>query len=175
MDFPTKTATPHGIHSFTRYTAARELAGITGGNLTWVANLAVYVPFSLPFYYPAARIYWCNGGTASGNVDVGIYSQGGTRMYSSGSTAQSGTSQLQYVDFTDMILSPGKYYMGVVCSAATANLMYGSSAVAAAGLALAGCLEEALGATTLPATMTPIEIAHALYPLVGFTRTPSGF
>lgn len=175
MDFPTQNITPHSIHTFTKYSGGREIRGMAGGNLTWVANLAIYVPISVPFPYEVRRMFWGNGSTASGNVDVGIYTFGGTQMYHQGSTAQSGTSQLQYVDPTDFILSPGKYYLGVVCSAATANLMYGSSSVGAAPLAMGGVLQEALGSTALPATMTPVEIANSLYPLIGLTRTPSGF
>jgi hypothetical protein len=52
-----------------------------------------------------------NGATASGNMDVGIYDYAGTRLVSSGSTAQSGTSAFQDFDITDTLLGPGIFYL----------------------------------------------------------------
>jgi hypothetical protein len=83
------------------------------------ANDAWYVPFRIhePFTVRAAG--WHNGSTASGNVDIGIYSENGTRIWSSGSTAQSGTSVVQIVTPTAFTLPPGRYFLAIAADGTT--------------------------------------------------------
>lgn len=83
------------------------------------ANRAYYVPFSLRANTLVLKMFVANGSTASGNFDVGIYDTTGTKIVSSGSTAQSGTSTLQVVDITDTLLGPGKYYMALAMDGTT--------------------------------------------------------
>src|SRR5574343_386960 len=60
---------------------------------TWSsANRALYSPFRLGCTINVTDMFVANGSTASGNLDLGIYDERGTRLVSSGSTAQSGTS-----------------------------------------------------------------------------------
>lgn len=87
---------------------------LTIGAATWpTANKAIYVPFSVYETLTIARFFWENGSPANNNVDVGIYDANGKRLVSSGSTAQSGASATQSVDTTDLIVSPGLYYIAM--------------------------------------------------------------
>ena len=77
------------------------------------ANLAVFIPFSVPEPVVITKMGWGNGAAVTGNIDVGIYDESGNRLVSAGSTAQSGTSTLQVVDVTDTLLSRGRYYLAM--------------------------------------------------------------
>lgn len=93
---------------------------------TWTtANLACYYPFYLPSYSVVLKLWWVNGGTATGNVDCGVYTEGGTRIVSTGSTGQSGASAIQEVNITDTTLAPGRYYMALACSSASSTIRSG--------------------------------------------------
>lgn len=77
------------------------------------ANNAVYVPFALTATKTAYKMFCLNGATATGNVDLGIYSSAGTRLVSIGATAQSGTDTTQIFDIADTSLAAGQYYMAI--------------------------------------------------------------
>lgn len=78
------------------------------------ASGALCQPFTLIQPGLVRRIFVANGNSISGNCDMGIYTLGGTRIVSSGSVAQTGTSILQFFDTTDVYLSPGTYLMAYV-------------------------------------------------------------
>lgn len=80
------------------------------------ANRAHYVPFVVPDPFIVDKFRWRNGSVVSGNADAGIYSSDGTRLVSTGSTAQSGASAIQEVDVTDTYLAPGVYYSAFTAS-----------------------------------------------------------
>jgi len=91
-------------------------------------------------------------GTASGNVDCGIYTADGTRLVSAGSTAQSGTQTLQVVALgTPLLLEPNTYYIARAQSSTVGTadglpmLLYGPPMAGAAQMA---------SAFPLPATFT---------------------
>lgn len=174
--------TPLFVSTFSRWAAGWELprlgSAIQAASQTWpVANTAFYVPFWLPFPYPVKRIFWVNSSSVtSANIDVGIYTIDGIRLYSTGSIAMASASLPQYVTPSpELYLTPGRYYMGVSCSSITANRgCQGSIAPTVPKLRMAGLLQEA-SALPLPATMTGVAVANAMYPLCGITRTASGF
>lgn len=178
---PPQPIAPLYISSFnTLYTAAQELrfgqaiptVSVPG---TWVADLALYIPLSIPFEFYIQRFFWCNGSTVTGNVDVGIYSPGGARLCSIGTTAQSGASTGQYASLsTAFLLTPGQYYWGFVCSGST-NALVMSTTWTAVSLRLGGCLQQALGSASLPSSMTPAVVSNAVYPMVSMTQLASGF
>jgi hypothetical protein len=145
------------------------------GSVAWpTANLAIYHPFYLPCEYPLRRLWWANGSTSGGDMDIGVYSSRGTLIIKSGTTARdSGAlSTLQYVS-VDYILPPGGYYLGQVCSATTGMIQsIAGSWTAAAGRAC-GLLQESLGSASLPAVMTPATFAQTLVPLAGLTLSPT--
>ena len=149
----------------------------TIGTLTWpAANTAFFVPMWIPFAYPVRRVFWANQTVTTQNMDFGIYTADGSRIYSTGSTAASGANAPQYVTpSTDFILAPGRYYFALSDSSTTANEGgQGSSAPALARLRLAGVLEET-SALPLPATMTPVAATNSRFPLCGVTLTTTGF
>lgn len=179
MDFPTLPPLPLFVHTWSVDNAGEVLwlnQAVAIASITWpVANTAFYVPVALPCPYPVKRVFWINGSTASLNMDFGIYTADGTLIYSTGSTAASGTSAPQYVTPTEFLLAPGRYYFGLACSNTTANAGgQGNTSQTVGRLRLAGVLQQAT-ALPLPATMTPAAVANSCLPICGVTRTASGF
>lgn len=116
------------------------------------ANQALYVPFWTPVPLVIARILVLNGAAVSGNLDVGIYDQDGTRLVSSGSTAQAGVSDVQEIDITDTLVGPGRFYAALALDNTTGtNLFFGSNS--ANQVRLLGVLLQA-SAFPLPAVAT---------------------
>lgn len=177
-DFPGSTLpTPQTITTYGINSAGGQLHATNGAvgaaALTWVANLAIYVPVLIPWPYTVRRVFWVNGSTiTTTNADFGIYTVDGTRIYSTGSTAMSGASAPQFVTPTEFTLSSGAYYFAWTCSNTTSRAT-GAAAVTASQR-LAGVLQQA-SALPLPATMTGAAVSNAVYPLCGVTRTTSGF
>lgn len=178
------TPTPPLLNSLTRWSVGFQIAIWVGpsASLTWpTANLAFYIPFHLPFPYVVRRVYWVNGSdVTSVNRDFGIYNAEGTRLYSTGSTAASGASDIQYVTpSSEFLLAPGRYYMALSNSSTTANRgPAGIVTVSTGQITLgtgAGVVQQA-SAVPLPATMTPATVGLSLaVPLCGITNTSSGF
>lgn len=85
------------------------------------SNDIYYYPFRLaePFKVRAVGVH--NGSANSGNVDVGIYSEDGTKIWSAGSTANAGASVVQLFTPTAFTLPPGRYYMAVAADNTTAS------------------------------------------------------
>lgn len=170
-DFPGATvATPPVVNTYSLNAAAGSMALSTGNPsaITWVANLAIYVPVLIPWPYTVNRVWWGNGSTVTTtNVDFGIYGGDGSRIYSTGSTAQSGTSTIQMVTPTTFQLSAGAYYFAWSCNNTT-NRGQGQG-IAINTLRLGGVLQEA-SAFPLPSVMTGVAVSNALYPLCGVSR-----
>lgn len=138
------------------------------------ANLALYYPISVPTTCVVRRLWWANGTSVSGavNVDVGVYSDSNfkpaTRLVSAGSTAQGTASQVQFVDCTDTVLSPGLYWLAMVTSSsASGNYMRTSIAT---GHDHAMRMQQS-SALPLPSSATPIESTNTRYALFGFSTT----
>jgi hypothetical protein len=131
------------------------------------ANRALYIPFSIPFTFPVTALFWGNGSSAASNVDMGIFTRTFSRLVSTGSTAQSGTSAIQSVA-ASYTLPPGSYYFGITCSGTTNAIFANTSMTALAGRFM-GLLQES-SALPLPATMTPAQFAATIYPLCGMER-----
>jgi len=137
----------------------------TGG--AWpTAGLAIYMPAAIPWRALLRKVVIYNGNAVSGNFDVGIYDTGGTRLWSSGATAQSGTSQEQVIDVSpDLLLSPGMHYVGLVSDNTTGKFFR---------LGLSGLVCVLLGQYTqaaaypLPATATfAYDYSTSFVPFVG--------
>jgi hypothetical protein len=94
------------------------------------SNDAIFVPLYLSQATLIKRLFSSNGTSVSGNIDVGIYTENGARITSSGSTAQSGTSTLQFFDITDIVLGPGRYYLAVAMDNTTGTLLRWSTSSA---------------------------------------------
>jgi hypothetical protein len=85
-------------------------------------NQIHYAPFYLPIGATVRKLWWLNGATVNGHIDVGIYREDLTRVISTGSTTQTGANVIQEVDIADTYLPPGRYYMAIVSDSATATL-----------------------------------------------------
>lgn len=139
---------------------------------TWPsANLAIYVPVRIPVPITGQLFHWINGAIVSGNVDVGLYTEDGVKITSTGATAQAVISTTQSVDVTDFALSPNVYYLAIAMDNTTGALARQQPAAAvAAAMGLYGCAQEAV--FPLPATATFASLAFSYIPLFGFaTRT----
>lgn len=105
----------------------------TGGNLgssAWsTSNQAVYIPVVLRQSVTITSFYSCNGATASNNFDIGIFSVDGSKIISTGSTAQSGTSTIQTVSVTNTDVGPGVFYIGMTMNGTTGTVYQLSAAV----------------------------------------------
>lgn len=142
----------------------------------WPAsNRAIYYPFGLDCHYQVERFFWGNGSSVGGSIDVGVYGWDMNLIAKTGTTTTAGASAIQYAapSVGDVILPPGGYYLAQVNSGTT-NAVAGS-AITANTMRMIGCLQEALGSTSLPNTMTPAAVASAMYTLVGITKTASNF
>lgn len=171
--------TPYHINSYSRFMGGVNvrLLGIGGpASVVWPsANLAVYIPFSLPWSYTVRRVFVGNGATLNGNIDIGIYNSAGARQYSSGSTAQAGTSAIQYITLgSPLVLAAGTYFLAVASNSATATFQMAGTNMPTSGR-LAGLLQQAT-AFPLPATATFAQWSQTTgYLLCGVTRTATGF
>lgn len=144
----------------------------------WPANgRASYIPLGLTFNYHALRVFWYNGTTVvvSSGIDIGIYRADGTKLFSTGTTAQSGASASQYVG-VDWLIPAGAYYlaMSVAWTGGTTPTLHTTQSVNVNQQKMCGCLEEA-AASPLPSSMTPVTLTSQHWPLFGITKTTSGY
>lgn len=128
------------------------------------ANRALLYPVSLDAPFTAARMFWVNGGTVSGNVDAGLYDASGHRLGSTGSTAQAGTSALQSAALTASVgLAPGTYYLALAVNNTTATFY--RTVISFSTFTWAG----AASAFALPATVTLAAAGFDYSPLLGMS------
>jgi hypothetical protein len=141
------------------------------GASNWPANnRAVYCPVHLPSRFTIARFMLANGTSVSGNFDMGIYDDAGTRLLSTGAVAQSGTNVVQYAGVTDQSFPAGHYYLALVLSSTGGETRRVVISDQYQGR-VCGLLQEALGSTVLPTTMTGVSFTNTLVPCFGFTQS----
>jgi len=97
-----------------------SIVSSTGQN----ANKCIFLPFSVFKPTTVKTIRFINGGTVTGNFDVGLYYEDGTQIVALGSTAQAGVSSVQDGNITDTLLQPGNYYTGMVIDAAATYMCW---------------------------------------------------
>jgi hypothetical protein len=131
------------------------------------ANRAIFLPFAVFTNIKPLSMFVINGATAAGNIDVGIYSLGGTKLWSNGGTAQSGTSAIQSFSVTGLELSPGTYYFAVAESSTSATLYRGSTGTLSYDK-MTGLAQMAT-AYPLPASATLATATSDYIPIVGLT------
>jgi hypothetical protein len=82
---------------------------------SWPASaVCIGYPFSLPNPETARQMWVYNAATSIGTVDLGIYDAAGNLLVSKGTTAQSGTNDLQLFDITDTELAPDVTYYAMM-------------------------------------------------------------
>ena len=175
--FPYANPVPLFIHCLSgRYTGtanngALGIAMATASAAWPAANLAIYCPLFLPTPYKVQRVWWANGATVNGNVDLALYGgASGVKIASTGAVAQAGASAPQFVT-KDWLIQPGEYYLGLSSSSGTATFQR-TNTVSVAVMRLLGCLQEST-AHPLPATMTGVAIAQAYWPVFGLSSHAS--
>jgi hypothetical protein len=132
---------------------------------TWPsANLLIGYPFRIFSPTLITKLWVANGATASGNLDLGIYDERGTKIVSSGSTAQSGANVLQAPDITDTWLGPGDYYCCCAMNGTTGTTLTTTWGHLSQGYALGQV--QMVTAFPLPATATFV-VAFNSQPLFG--------
>jgi hypothetical protein len=132
---------------------------------TWVANLAVFIPFGVSQPFLVREVFWFNGSAAGANIDVGIYDTAGNRLASLGTTAQSTASTvITSAAFTDYTIAPGDYFMAFACNGTT-NTVGGWAP--AANLAAAVGVGQMASAFVLPNPATIVPLTNALVPYFG--------
>jgi hypothetical protein len=150
-----------------KLTAHGFLMNSTVGAVYPSSNLAIYVPFVLRRQITAAQLFWYNGATVSGNVDIGIYTAGGARLVSSGSTAQANASVLQVVDITDTTIGPGLFRLALAMNNTTGTLI--SVATGLLGFLSAMGVTQQATAFALPANSTIATATFDYLPVFGLT------
>lgn len=170
MDFPNAIRHKPVISSISREAIgdilmAENPAGIAGG--AWpAANRAIFVPFALSSPYLVRKVWWANGATVAGNVDVGVLTPGGALLLNAGTTAMAGVTTIQSVTLgTPVLLSPGQYYMAMEASSTSTS--FGRNALTADFCSMAGMAQQAVGSMPLPAAAVLATIAAAYVPLFG--------
>lgn len=151
------------------YETEFEASGGSPVSTTWPsANLGIFVPIVLPAPYLVKKVWWANGAAVAGNVDCGIYSNGGALLASAGSTAQSGTSTVQSVTLgTAILLTPGQYYLALSASSATAAFL--ASTTGAAYKQQRGGMAQQAAALALPASFTLATLTNDFIPVYGIS------
>lgn len=141
------------------------VSNVSQSSQVWpLANLAIYIPFVVGLPYLAVKMGVNNGTVVSGNVDVGIFDQGGNKIVTMGSTAQAGTSVQQVFDITDTLLLPGRYYMALACSNVTSTFICDKPI--AALLSSMGMLQQATALPLPTTTATFAKLANPIMPMM---------
>jgi hypothetical protein len=174
LPFSRKVITPWSMESITpKMSTSTSISSGAPATLAYpAANLAIYVPFYLtvPIIFKTAG--WHNGSVVSGNIDVAIYGAKGTRIVSTGSTAQSGTTTSQQVTLASPIqLGAGLYFLAIAVDNTTTQLF----AMGFGGLGFcqgSGMFQQA-SAFPLPATATFAIPTQDYLPKFGFSTEPT--
>lgn len=165
------------IHPWSRESLGPVFAGSAEASISSpastvypAANLAIYTPFSVDRPVIVTQLFAYNGASVANNIDVGIYTEGGTRLISAGSTAQAGTNTLQLFNIADYTLAAGAYYMAVALSRDAGTETLFARAVSVILQQCFGVAQQA-SAFPLPATATFASVTNAYFPLIGLVTS----
>lgn len=94
-----------------------NMTGLTfATSFAWpTAKLVTYIPIVIEYPFRVQTIFWQNGTTPVGNIEVGVYDEAGTRRGTSGSAAAGTTAAIQTATPTAFTLQPARYYIAVTC------------------------------------------------------------
>lgn len=137
------------------------------------ANKAFYIPVQLLVAVTVYKIAWYNGATVGTNsVDVGIYTEAGTKIISTGSTLTAGASQPQVVDIADTALAPDTYFLAMAMNGTTDTVFRNA---ANGNHHRASGVQQQLTAFALPATATFAAYSDAYVPVIAAVFESSVF
>ncbi len=174
MEFPLISLEPCvTLHTWSMESVGTSVVSSGGATLTQCAsaafpgdNSALFFPFYISKPITALNLMWINGTLVKGNIDVGIYTEDGTRLVSTGSTAVSGTAAIQSVPIS-LELGPGVFYFAVAMDTSTGTLYRGTVPNLEVLCAVDGA--NMPGAFPLPATATLSQLNSIYIPLIGLT------
>lgn len=169
---------PHVIHPWSLESIGQSMVSMTStgrlldaASAAWpTTNKAFFVPFLLRRPAIATNLWTYNGLTVNGSLDIGIFTHDGTRLISTGSTAQSGTGVLQTFNLGTFHFGPGLFYMALAFNGDIAT-MRRNSQVAAQYLAAMG-VKKLASAFPLPATATLEDMDATYLPVFGLLLHP---
>lgn len=157
---PTVTIQPFSLESTGGFLASGSLSANTWPS----ANRALFVPFRVQSRITVTKAFWVNGGAVSGNVDIGIYSEGGARLVSSGSIAQANINLYQEVDITDTQLGTGLFFMALAVDNGTAQFVRRTTSTI---FLTPSRVYQMASAFVLPATATFATVSSSYLPVFG--------
>lgn len=136
------------------------------------ANRGVWYPIFVPATCVARRMFWANGGTATGNIEAGIYRDGGykpgAKLVTSGSVGQSGTTAIQFADITDTTLAVGLHWLYISGSSTSSTLLRSNTEQIDE---IVRFEQESIGPGSSPSTATPVESTTTQVYVFGFSTT----
>lgn len=159
------TVHPWSMEAIGHYLVASGAGGAMASHSSKVwqsANRAYLFPFTTHRPELALQLWVSNGAAVSGNIDIGIYNSDGTRIVSTGSTAQAGISTIQAVTVSAW-LPAGLLYLALVLDNTTGTTQTCTAAGTIDRFGIGHA--EVASAFPLPATLT---LAQA----VNMTQTP---
>jgi hypothetical protein len=127
LDWPSlPTLTPLSVDSIGVLAKAMTTGGLSSNTVT--QNTRYYYPFVI--YKPCivTKVFAVTGATQNGNIDIAIYDSQKNLIQASGSNAQGAANTLQVIDWTDLILLPGEYWMSIASDSATGTFFMFTSA-----------------------------------------------
>ena len=149
----------------------RDINGTNPASTAWpTSNLALGFWFRLQTPTVFGCFFVTNGSVVSGNFDISVYNESFAELYTTGSTAQSGTSANQSVAQT-FTLPIGLYYCALAFNNTTATV-FAKSAGAASGPASLGLVQMST-AFPLPTTLVPELYGTVVVPLFGISQKAS--
>ena len=156
---PTTQGVIHTLHQWSNALqtfVGRNALTTSVTSVAWgTANKAFYVPITVLEKITIAKFYCTNGGTASGNFDIGLYDNANSKISSTGSTAQSGTNTVQSVSVAQFTIYPGVYKLAMSMSSTTGTQFMLNGLANASSTVQFDMAEEA-SALPLPSTATPV-------------------
>lgn len=158
---------PEAIRGFGAATAG---TGASYASAVWPSgSLAIFYPFFCTDPVTIKTMYLANGAAVSGNVDLGIYTAAGTRLVSSGSTAQAGTNAPQLVDITDTVLPVfTELFMALAIDNTTGTTLRIAPGTVGSGRSIG--LYQMAAAFPLPATATFAAYGQTYIPVFGASQ-----
>lgn len=155
----------NSIHVFSDQSILRNIGPFNptitvATSVNWeAANRVYYVPFWIAAPFNIGKLVWMNGSAVAGNVQMGVYNAAGTLLCTTGTVAQSGTTQPQGAAPTAAtVLLPDRYYWGITMSTTTNARIerFNLTTLPTPFTRLSGFLRESAdpGAFGLPSTAT---------------------
>lgn len=166
---------PNGLVTITPFCLA-SIGAVTGAlgtpaSATWpLASRAIFIPFRISRSILVLNMFTFNGAVVNGNLDIGLLDAVGTRLVSSGSTAQAGINQIQTLNIADTLVGPGQFYIALAMDNIVGTFF--RSNFSAPKVAVVGMLQQ-VAAFPLPAAAVFALGALSYIPVCGLTaRSP---